>query len=116
MKTDIISSAGAAILGIVIAYFACNLLIGDLTDYTVKTIDNEVDATLADPDNDVFNYKAVNPTVEVYVGQCKEYSEQGECIDDSASAIEDGTIDNTSGDQSSTNTEKNDDNIDIQGE
>ena len=68
MKTDLASSIGAAIAGVLIAYFICNLFIGPIDDFTIKTVDSSVDASLVDPNPEVFNYKALNPTVEVYVG------------------------------------------------
>ncbi|MBR3246536.1 hypothetical protein IKF87_01490 [Candidatus Saccharibacteria bacterium] len=68
MKTDLASSIGAAIAGVLIAYFICNLFIGPIEDFTVKTVDSSVGAELVEPDPEVFNYKALNPTVEVYVG------------------------------------------------
>ena len=76
MKKDLVSSIGVAILGAVIAYFVCNLFIGPIEDVTLKTIDSSVNADLVDPDPEVFNYKALNPTVEVYVGN-EESNEQG---------------------------------------
>ena len=69
MKTDLASSIGAAIAGVLIAYFICNLFIGPIEDFTVKTVDSSVGAELVEPDPEVFNYKALNPTVEVYVGE-----------------------------------------------
>ena len=68
MKTDLASSIGAAIAGVLIAYFICNLFIGPIDDFTIKTVDSSVDADLVEPNPEVFNYKALNPTVEVYVG------------------------------------------------
>ncbi|MBR3122491.1 hypothetical protein IKF28_03575 [Candidatus Saccharibacteria bacterium] len=106
MKTDLATAIGVTIVGVLIAYFTCNLFLGEPEDFSVKTIDSTVDASLAEPDVNVFNYKAINPTVEVYVGDCKEYNQYGECIDDSATAIEEGTID-TDNQNSSTTEEKN---------
>ena len=53
------------------------------TNYnSFKTLENTVDSSLSEPNEEIFNFRAVNPTVEVYVGQCLEYNEKGECIDD----------------------------------
>ena len=68
MKTELITAIGAAIVGVLIAFFVTNLFLGKIEDVTVKTVDSSVSADLADPDPEVFNYKALNPTVEVYVG------------------------------------------------
>lgn len=79
MKTDLATSIGVAILGVLIAYFVCNFFIGPIESVSFKTIEQDVDATLAEPNVNVFNYKALNPTVEVYVGNCGERDENGEC-------------------------------------
>lgn len=81
MKSDLATSIGVAIIGVVAAYFVCNIFIGDIEPVKVKTVDASVSATLANPDPEVFNYRALNPTVEVYVGECTEYNESGECLD-----------------------------------
>ena len=82
MKTDLATSIIAAIAGVLISYFVCNMLTGDIESASVKTIDTVVDATVDDPSPEVFNYKALNPTVEVYVGNCEgQYNEAGECIE-----------------------------------
>lgn len=81
MKTDLATSIAIAIVGVLIAYFGCNLLIGDIEDFSFKTIESSFSADLTTPDPEVFNYRALNPTVETYIGNCFIYDEQGECID-----------------------------------
>lgn len=81
MKTDLFSSIGIAIVGLLIAYFVCNLFVGPIEETQVKILKTSVDASVADPDPEVFNYKALNPTVEVYVGDCTEYDSYGECVE-----------------------------------
>lgn len=79
MKTDLFTSIGVAIVGAVIAFVVCNLLIGPIEPVTFQTVDSDVNADLAEPNVNVFNYKALNPTVEVYVGNCGENGENKEC-------------------------------------
>ena len=81
MKTDLATSVIAAIAGVLIAYFVTNMFIGPIEDITYTTVDSKVNANLSDPDPEVFNYRALNPTVEVYVGECDEYNKDGECIE-----------------------------------
>lgn len=81
MKTDLATSIIAAIAGVLIAYFVTNMFIGPIEDITYTTVDSAVNTSLADPDPEVFNYRALNPTVEVYVGECDEYNEFGECVE-----------------------------------
>ena len=82
MKADLATSIVAAIAGVLISYFICNMLTGTIENATVKVIDTTVSADVDDPSPEVFNYKALNPTVEVYVGNCSgQYNEAGECIE-----------------------------------
>ena len=72
MKTDLATAVGVAVVGAVVAFLLCNLLVGDIEDVKYKTIDGSVTTTLAEPDENVFNYKALNPTVDAYVGNEEE--------------------------------------------
>lgn len=81
MKTDLATAIGAAVLGLLIAYFATNFFMGPIEDVTYKTIDANVSTSLIDPDPEIFNYRALNPTVEVYIGSCIEYDSNGECLE-----------------------------------
>lgn len=80
MKTDLVTSIGAAIAGVLISYFVVNIFFGEIEDFTIKSVDPNLTVELAQPDEDIFNFRALNPTVEVYVGECDEYGENGECI------------------------------------
>ena len=83
MKTDLASSIGIAIVGVLIAYFVCNLFVGPIDDVSIKTVDSSFSTDIIEPNPEVFNYRAVNPTVEVYVGDdenCTEFDDNGECI------------------------------------
>lgn len=75
MKTDLATSIAAAIFGVIIAYFITNLFFGDTEDFTYKVVDTTVEANLAEPNPEVFNYRALNPTVEVCVGECDKNAE-----------------------------------------
>lgn len=81
MKNDIALSVIASIIGAVIAYIVTNLFIGPIPDFSYKTIDENIGSQVAEPSEEIFNYKAINPTVEVYVGDCDERDEFGECIE-----------------------------------
>ena len=88
MKKDLLSSIGIAIAGALIAFFVCNLFLGPIEDVTVKQISTSVDASLVDPNPEVFNYEALNPTVEVYVGDCTEFDSYGVCQDELSNSSE----------------------------
>ncbi len=72
MKTELATAIGTAIMGILIAFFVTNIFMGDIESVDVKTVDSNVSTELSEPDAEVFNYKAINPTVEVYVGNDSE--------------------------------------------
>lgn len=86
MKNDLATAIIVAIIGAVIAFVGCNMLTGEMLPdkASIKTISNvEGVTTLATPDPEVFNYKSINPTVEVYVGDnknCTRYDAEGNCI------------------------------------
>ncbi len=111
MKTDLASSIGLAFVGVIVAYFISNILVGSFTtgDYTVKTIETEVKADIATPDPSIFNYRALNPPVEVYVGNCKEYDADGQCIDNDEEGIDQDIIDNIVPSDSSDEDDSNPD-------
>ena len=81
MKTDLATSVAAAIIGVVAAFLLCNMLVPGAQDVKFSILGSSDSYTLSEPDPEIFNYRAVNPTVEVYVGQCKQYNANGECID-----------------------------------
>ena len=95
MKSELFTAIVAAVAGVLISYFVCNLFIGEIEPVPVKTVENEISTELSDPNPEVFNYKALNPTVEIFIGDCTEYDASGVCVD--------GTTNNesTEGDQSS---------------
>jgi len=90
--SDYISVGMIAIVGTVIAYFLLNSILGDPVDQTtsfeyIKT----VQSTLSTPNDDTFNAMALNPTVEVYIGSCRDLNKDGK-IDD-AELVECGEAD-----------------------
>ena len=106
MKTDLATSIGLAIVGVIISYLICNILVGTwATDsYNIKTIESTVSADVASPDPEIFNYRALNPTVEVYVGNCKETDSNGQCIDTDTTEINQDIIDEATNDNSASNS------------
>ena len=91
MKNDIVTSVFAAIAGTVIAFFVCNIFVPGIEDFSFSTLQKGTTYTLSEPNPEVFNFRSVNPTVEVFVGQCEEYDSYGNCIDQ-VEIIEDPNI------------------------
>jgi len=62
-----------AIVATVVAALVVNSLLGDPDDASVsiKYMDI-ISADVVQPDPEVFNGEAINPTVEVYVGRCRQ--------------------------------------------
>ena len=81
MKQDLTTSVFAAIIGALVAYFVCNMFLPELQDVTFSTIGETEVFNLAEPDTEVFNFRSVNPTVEVIVGSCTDLGENGVCND-----------------------------------
>ncbi len=70
-NTDIALIAIIAIVSVGVSYFVGNMIFGDPNDRVenLSYID-VIDSNLELPDADTFNASALNPTVEVYVGNC----------------------------------------------
>lgn len=85
MKSDIFTASVAAIIGALIAFFVTNLFLGPIESVTYKTVNDSAGSDLVEPDPEIFNYNALDPTVEVYVGNCEEYNQNGECIENKQS-------------------------------
>lgn len=105
MKNDLATAVIAAIAGVVISYYICNMFVGTSGDFSFNSVDSSVNSDLASPDPELFNYKALNPTVEVYVGNCTEVNVYGECIDESSEQIEEGIIEDTENIENTKNTD-----------
>lgn len=76
-KSDIMIVVFMATAGIVIAYFLCNAIMPKIEKVSFKTIE-AISTDLQDPDPEVFNSAAINPTVETYVGSCVDQDQDGE--------------------------------------
>lgn len=77
-QSDIFSIIIIASVGTMASYFAVNALLPnpDLARAEVKTID-PISVELAEPDSEIFNPTAINPTVEVFVGECEDVDQNG---------------------------------------
>ena len=79
MKTsDYISLGFIAVFVTIVAYFLLNSIMGNPKDATVRVqYLTGVSSDLSTPDSEIFNAAAVNPTVEVYVGNCVDQDGDG---------------------------------------
>jgi hypothetical protein len=68
-KTDIAMIVFIASLSILVSYFVAKSVLGDARpqSVTVKTAE-EIKSDITPPDPTVFNTSAINPTVEVFIG------------------------------------------------
>ena len=62
-QSDIISVVMVAAIGTIVAFVMVNMILGEPQDVTYKTV-SSVSTDLKEPDSEVFNYSAVNPTDE----------------------------------------------------
>ena len=84
MKQDLATSIFAAVVGALVAYFVCGMFLPSFDELSVSITElaNEESFTLAEPDAEIFNFRSVNPTVEVWVGDCKNLGDNGTCNDE----------------------------------
>ena len=84
MKQDLVTSIFAAVVGALVAYFVCGMFLPSFDDMsvTIPKLAAEESFSLSEPDAEIFNYRSVNPTVEVWVGGCKNLGNNGVCNDD----------------------------------
>ncbi|MDO4742193.1 MAG: hypothetical protein Q4A79_02355 [Candidatus Saccharibacteria bacterium] len=81
MKKDLVSYVLLGIIGVVATYVVCDMLLPSLTSVSFKTLNSDPGYSLAEPNPEIFNFRAINPTVEVYVGECTKYDSNGICLD-----------------------------------
>lgn len=83
MKNDIIYCVSATIVGLVASYFITGMFAPAAEDFTFSNLNNPVTSTeIIEPDDSIFNVNAINPTVEVFVGNCVAYDINGNCIEE----------------------------------
>jgi hypothetical protein len=71
-KNDIAAIIAIAAVSIIVAYFGANAVIGKPTGQTEKVRTIEViHSDVAETDSRIFNKDAINPTVEVVIGENK---------------------------------------------
>ena len=77
-QSDIITVILITMIGTIAAGFVTNAILGNPDDASEKwkTIET-VSSDLSTPDSEVFNADAINPTVEVYVGNCEDRDQDG---------------------------------------
>lgn len=78
-RSDVFTLVLIAGIGTLAAFLACNAIMGDPNEASVSFMAPKevIGSGLADPDPEVFNSYAINPTVEVYVGDCEDIDRNG---------------------------------------
>lgn len=78
-QSDIFTLILIAGIGTLAAFFLCNAIMGDpdLATTEFKALSSVIDNKLVAPDPEIFNGNAINPTVEVYVGDCEDIDQNG---------------------------------------
>lgn len=78
-QSDVFTLILIAGIGTLAAFFVCKTLLGDPDEASVKykTVSRVVSSELVAPDQEVFNSTAINPTVEVFVGDCEDIDQNG---------------------------------------
>lgn len=96
-NTDIALVIVVATVSVVASYFIGNLVLGDPND-RVESISymDVISSDIDQPDIETFNSYALNPTVEVYVGNCGPLEQWN--VDKMVCESINGTSDDTSND------------------
>lgn len=78
-RSDIYSLILIAGIGTLAAFLACNAILGDPNEAKVEftTVREVLTNELASPNEEIFNSTAINPTIEVYVGDCEDIDQNG---------------------------------------
>ena len=77
-KADIATIILVASLSTLITYWVVDAMLpkpDEMTE-TIETMDI-ISVEVAEPDGEVFNPSAINPTVEVFVGRCEDVDQNG---------------------------------------
>lgn len=99
-QADLFSIILVASVGTLAAFFICKALMGDPNSMQVKftKVRDVISSKLEDPNAEIFNSTAINPTIEVFVGDCEDIDKNG-ILDDAEIRIcrcdtnRDGTLD-----------------------
>jgi cell division protein FtsB len=71
-KSDIAMIILIASVSVLIAYFVAKAIIGDVGSQTVKVkTTDKITTDVKEPDTEIFNSNAINPTVDVIIGDKK---------------------------------------------
>jgi len=98
-KFDLATAIGTFAVGIVVAFMVTTFLIPAIPDETYKTIEQTISDSVDTPKSDVFNVKALNPTVEVCVGSGCGATEQTSGESDEQPELEDWSFVNSEEDE-----------------
>lgn len=112
-QSDIFSIIFVAGVGVLASFFACRAIMGDPSDAKTefKRLNAVISRNYVEPNAEVFNSQAINPTVEVYVGDCEDIDKNG-ILDESEliackrieAPVETEEEENGSGDEGEENT------------
>lgn len=77
-RSDIFTIIIAASVGMLAAFLASNAILGDpnMEKASFKVV-KEITSNVDEPDPELFNREAINPTVEVEVGVCEDTNGNG---------------------------------------
>ena len=78
-QSDIFTLVLIAGIGTLASFFVCNMIFSDPNEASVtfKTVSSVIEPDLVSPNAEIFNSTAINPTIEVYVGNCEDIDQNG---------------------------------------
>ena len=107
-RSDIFTIILVSGIGIIISVFVVNLMLGNVDEksMTIKNVD-VISSDVPMPEPDVFNADAINPTVEVFVGDCLDSDGNG--VLDTSELIACGRMENPISSDQDQNQNQNQD-------
>ena len=98
-KNDFATIALIAGFSVIVAFMMANILLGDPSEekITIEYLD-VISSDISYPDPELFNPVAINPTVETYIGGCKDDEtwddETGKCVSSTPTESDDEDVEN----------------------
>ena len=83
-RNDIALTVAVAIIGVIISFVLCNFIFGDpdKEEITFTSLSSTIEASVEEPNREIFNPSSINPTVEIYIGNCQDIDMDGELSDE----------------------------------
>ena len=76
-QSDLVPIIAVGVLGFIISYFLVGLILHPEDAKVSFNVVNPISSVVEMPNPDMFNTNAINPTVEIYIGNCEDVDRDG---------------------------------------